>query len=183
MTDQEIIEGLCRREEAALLAVQQKYRRYCASIAGKLTADPETAEEVCSDVWLRIWQSIPPARPDDLKLYVGRIARNQALHRLERENARKRRGVLLQLEELGECLPDRSAELEPDRLALQQSMAEFVRALPREKQLIFVRRYWYGDTVDEIADRIGCKSCRITGILHRLRKELRKKLEQEEIML
>lgn len=183
MTDQEIMDGLFRREETALLAAQQKYRRYCASIAGKIVADLEAAEEVCSDVWLRLWQSIPPARPDDLRLYIGRTARNRALHHLEREHAAKRSGIRVQLEELGDCLPDRSAELEPDRLALRQVMADFVRGLSREKQLIFLRRYWYGDTVDEIADRIGCKSSRVTGILYRLRKELRKKLEQEEIEL
>lgn len=183
MTDKEIIAGLLRREESALGAVQEKYRRYCASIAGKIVPDPETVEEVCSDVWLRIWQSIPPTQPEDLKLYIGRIARNQALHHLERENARKRSGIRVQLEELSECLPDRNAHAEPDRLALRQVMSDFVRELPREKQMIFIRRYWYGDTVDEIADRLGCKSSRITGILYRLRKELRKKLEQEEMEL
>lgn len=183
MTDNEIIEGLLRREESALAGMQEKYRSYCGAIAGKIVADPEAAEEVCSDVWLRIWQSIPPARPDDLKLYIGRAARNRALHHLERENAQKRSGVRVQLEELGESLPDRAAELEPDRLALRQVMADFVRALPREKRLIFLRRYWYGDTVDQIARRLGCKSCRITGILYRIRKDLKKKLEQEEIEL
>lgn len=183
MTDNEIINALFRREESALTAMQEKYRSYCSSIAGRIVADPETTEEVCSDVWLGVWQSIPPARPENLRLYIGRIARNRALHQLERENARKRSGVRVQLEELADCLPDRTTALEPDRLALRQVMADFVRSLPEEKRLVFLRRYWYGDTVEQIARRMDCKPCRITGILYRTRKELRKKLEQEEIEL
>lgn len=183
MTDNEIINALFQREESVLTAIQEKYRSYCAAIAGRILADPETAEEVCSDVWLGIWQSIPPARPENLRLYIGKAARNRALHRLEQENARKRSGIRVQLEELADCLPDRTAALEPDRLALQQVMAAFVRDLPREKRVIFLRRYWYGDTVEQIARHIGCKPCRITGILYRIRKELRKKLELEEIAL
>ena len=183
MTDNEIINALFRREESALTAMQEKYRSYCSSIAGRIVADPETTEEVCSDVWLGVWQSIPPARPENLRLYIGRIARNRALHQLERENARKRSGVRVQLEELADCLPDRTTALEPDRLALRQVMADFVRSLPEEKRLVFLRRYWYGDTVEQIARRMDCKPCRITGILYRTRKELRNKLEQEEIEL
>lgn len=183
MTDNEIINALFRREEAALTAMQEKYRGYCSSIAGRIVADPETTEEVCSDVWLGLWQSIPPARPENLRLYIGKAARNRALHRLDQENARKRSGIRVQLDELAECLPDHAAELEPDRLALRQVMADFVQSLPTEKRLVFLRRYWFGDTVEQIARRIGCKPCRITGILYRTRKELKKKLEQEEIEL
>lgn len=182
MTDQEMIEGLLRRDEAALGQVQQTYHQYCGFIAGKILGDPEAAREVCSDVWLRIWQSIPPNRPENLRLYIGRLARNRALQVLEKENALKRSAICVQLEELGETIPDRLSGVDADRAALRLALGEFLRSLPREKRLIFVRRYWYGDTVDEIAERIGCKPSRITGILYRTRQELRKKLEREEIM-
>ena len=176
------IEGLLCRDEAVLERIQSTYRPYCASIAGRILGDPETVREVCADVWLRLWQSIPPNRPDNLRMYIGRLSRNRALQVLEKEQARKRSAVCVQLEELSEVLPDRFRELDPERLALRQIIQRFLRELPKEKRVIFLRRYWYGDSVEEIADRIGCKSSRITGILYRTRQELRKKLEQEEIM-
>lgn len=177
-----MIEGLLRRDESVLEQIQTTYRLYSSSIALRILGDPETAREVCADVWLRLWQSIPPNRPDSLRMYIGRLTRNRALQVLEHENAQKRSAVCVQLEELSEVLPDRLRELDPDRLALRQIMLRFLRELPMEKRVIFIRRYWYGDTVEEIADRIGCKSSRITGILYRTRQELRKILEQEEIL-
>lgn len=179
MTDQERIAGLFRREESALAEIQRTYRAYAASIAVNILGSRESAEEICSDVWLLLWQSIPPNRPDNLRLYIGRLARNRALNCLESERAIKRSAVRVQLEELEECLPDRASILEPDAIALRELMADFLRQLPREKRLVFVRRYYYGDTVAEIAHRSGCKPSRITGILHRTRQELKSRLEQE----
>lgn len=183
MTDEQMIGGLFQREESALAALQCKYRQYVSAIARKITGSHEAAEEVCGDVWLRIWQSIPPNRPENLRLYIARLARTRSLTVLESENTQKRSAVCVQLDELGECLPDTLSHVEPEQLALRQLMADFVRSLPREKRLIFVRRYWYGDTVEELAQRIGCKPARITGILYRTRQSLRKLLEQEGIDL
>lgn len=183
MTDRELIDGLLRREESALALVQQKYRQYCGAIAEKILGCRESAEEVCSDVWLRLWQSIPPARPENLRLYIGKTARNTALNRLEQENAQKRSGVHIQLEELAQCLPDRLSEVEPERLALREAMHTFLRRLPAQQRQVFVRRYWYGDTVEEIAARFACTPSRITGMLYRTRKLLKKHLEKEEINL
>lgn len=179
MTDQERIAGLFRREESALDEIQQTYRAYAASIAVNILGSRESAEEICSDVWLRLWQSIPPNRPDNLRLYIGRLTRNRALSSLESERAIKRSAIRVQLEELQECLPDKSRSVEPDSIALRELMTDFLRRLPREKRLIFVRRYYYGDTVPEIAQRLGCKTSRITGILYRIRQELKSRLEQE----
>lgn len=183
MTDVEIIDGLFRREESALAKLQKTYCQYSGSIARRILDDPETAEEICSDVWMRIWQSIPPIRPDNLRLYIGRLTRNSALHRLEWESAAKRSGIHIQLDELSECLPDHFSGIDTDRLALQQTINIFLRSLPQEKRVVFIRRYWYGDSVEEIARRCGCKAVRITGILFRTRKELRRLLEKEGIEL
>lgn len=183
MTDIEMVDGLFRREESALEEMQQKYRAYCSCVAEKILGDRESAEEVCDDVWLRVWQSIPPARPENLRLYLGRTARNTALNYLEREHAAKRSGIRVQLEELRECLPDRLSEMDAERMVLQQVMETFLQNLPKEKRVIFLRRYWYGDTVELIAVRLHCKPIRVTGILYRIRKELRKTLEKEEIYI
>lgn len=183
MTDVEIIDGLFRRDESALAKLQETYRQYSGYIAQRILGDPETAEEVCSDVWMRIWQNIPPLRPDNLRLYIGRLTRNAALHRLDWENAAKRSGIRVQLDELSECLPDHLSAIDTDQFALQQIINEFLRSLSQEKRVIFIRRYWYGDSVEEIAQRFGCKPVRITGILFRTRKELRRLLEKEGIDL
>lgn len=183
MADDEIIEGLFRRDESALAKLQNTYHAYAEHIARRILGNPQAAEEICSDVWMRIWQNIPPTRPDNLRLYIGRLARNAALHRLDWENAAKRSGICVQLDELSTCLPDQSSRIDPDKFALQQVVKDFVQNLPREKRVIFIRRYWYGDSVEEIAQRCGCKPARITGILFRTRKELRKLLEKEEIGL
>lgn len=183
MTDAEIIDGLFRRDDDVLAGLQEKYGPYCTAITENILGNREAAEEVCSDVWMRVWENIPPVRPDNLRVYVGRIARNAALHRLEWENAGKRSGIRVQLDELHECLPYRMSGVDVDRLALQEIMSRFIRDLSGEKRVIFIRRYWYGDSVEQIARMCGCKPVRITGILYRVRKQLRKILEKEEIGL
>ena len=183
MTDHEIIEGLFRRDEAALAKLEEAYRSYAGYIAQRILGNPESTEEVCSDVWMRIWQNIPPVRPDNLGLYVGRVTRNAALHRLDWENAAKRSGIRVQLDELSDCLPDRLSGVDTEMVTLRQTINEFLRSLPKEKRVIFIRRYWYGDSAEEIAQRCGCRPVRINGILYRLRKELRKVLEKEGIEL
>ena len=183
MTDPEIIDGLFQREDTALAGLQEKYRQYCLTITQNILGSPESAEEVCSDVWMQVWKNIPPLRPDNLRLYVAQIARNGALHRLEWEHAEKRSGIRVQLDELSECLPDGCSGVDVEQFVLQQTLSRFVRELPREKRIMFVRRYWYGDTVEQIAARCVCKPVRVTGILYRIRRQLRKTLEKEGIML
>lgn len=183
MTDMELIDGLFRREEAALAKLRDTYCQYSTSIAQRILGDPEAAEEVCSDVWMRIWQNIPPVRPDNLRLYIGRLTRNAALHRLEWENAGKRSGICVQLDELSTCLPDQLSGIDVEQVALQQTMKDFLQNLPHEKRVIFIRRYWFGDSIEEIAQRCGCKAARITGILFRTRRELRRLLEKEGFTL
>lgn len=183
MQDPELLEGLERRDENALAALQTRYRAYCAYIAAKILGCEQSAQEVCNDVWLQVWRSIPPARPDDLRLYIGKAARNTALKYLERENAQKRSGVFVQLDELAQCIPDKLSAVEPEDLALKEALERFLRSLPQEQRRVFVRRYWYGDTVRELAERFDCAPTRITGILFRTRKQLKKYLEKEDIAL
>ena len=98
MTESTIMELLHRRDPEALTELQREYHRYCTAIAGGILADRADVEEVVADVWMQVWSSIPPNRPEHLRLYVGRIARNLALNRLEYRNAGKR--AALPMEEL-----------------------------------------------------------------------------------
>jgi RNA polymerase sigma-70 factor (ECF subfamily) len=130
---------------------------------------------VVADVWMQVWTSIPPNDPDHLRLYVGRIARNLALNRLEYRNAGKR--AALPLEELEAASPDRILE----RQALRDGLEAFLRQQKPEHRQMFLRRYWYGDSVEELSARFACSRTKVTGVLFRLRRNLRRFLEKEEL--
>ena len=175
MTEEQITKLLHDRDPAALEALQAEYSRYCAAIAGGILADRADVEEVVADVWMQVWTSIPPSRPDHLRLYVGRIARNLALNRLEYHRAGKRAAP--PLEELEAVTPDRSLE----RQVLKDALEAFLRQQKEAHRQMFLRRYWYGDSVEEIARSFGCSRTKVTGVLFRLRRRLREHLEKEDI--
>lgn len=182
MTDTELLGLLRERDEKALEELQQQYGRYCYAIAAKLLQNGEEAEEIVNDVLLKSWQSIPPADPDNLRLYLAKLTRNAALNRLEWNSAQKRRAIQVQLDELEFCIPDSLSALEPEQQALKQVLNGFLRELKGEYRQMFVRRYWYGDSVQELSQRFGCSHSRVTGILFRVRKELKKRLEKEDLL-
>ena len=175
MTESTIIELLQRRDPGALTALQGEYARYCAAIARGLLSDENDVEEVVADVWMQVWTSIPPNEPEHLRLYVGRIARNLALNRLEYRNAGKR--AALPMGELESVTPDCALE----RQALRTALEAFLRQQRPEHRQMFLRRYWYGDDVAQIAARYGCTKTKVTGILFRLRRKLKAHLEKEEL--
>ena len=174
MTEERIKKLLYDRDAAALEALQSEYTRYCAAIAGGILADEGDVEEVVADVWMQVWTSIPPNQPEHLRLYVGRIARNLALNRLEYHSAGKRAAPL---EELAALTPDRNLE----RQALKDALERFLRQQKPEHRQMFLRRYWYGDSIEELTARFGCTKARATGILFRLRRKLRETLEKEDL--
>ena len=175
MEDQQIIELFFDRSERAIEECAGKYGGYCRTIAGHILPNAADAEECVSDTWLRAWGAIPPNRPDHLRLYVGRIARNLALNRLEYHSAGKR--AALPVEELESATPDRSLE----RQVLRDALEAFLRQQKEAHRQMFLRRYWYGDDVAEIAARFGCSKTKVTGVLFRLRRKLRDHLEKEDI--
>lgn len=179
MTDAALITLLERREEEALLYLKERYEQECFSIALRLLRSEEEAEECVNDVWMQLWNSIPPTRPENLRCYIAKTVRNTALHRLERQSAQKRSAVLVLLDELSECIPDPLREREAEARELREFLNGFVRSLRREEQQIFLRRYWYGERIDELAVRFGCSESRVNGILFRIRKKLRRELEKE----
>ena len=174
MTESTIIGLLQRRDPGALTALQTEYTRYCAAIARGLLSDEADVEEVVADVWMQVWTSIPPNQPEHLRLYVGRIARNLALNRLEYRSAGKRSAPLTELETV---TPDRNL----DRQALKDALEKFLRSQKPEHRQLFLRRYWYGDSIGELTARFGCSKAKATGILFRLRRNLREYLEKEDL--
>ena len=184
MDDQEIIARFFARDEEGLTAARARYEPYCAAVARSFLNDPRDQEECLSDTWLRAWNAIPPQRPRSLGAFLAKITRNLAINRLRDGNAQRRGGgqVPLALEELGECVsPEGSPEGELDRQAAEEALNRFLDGLPPLQREVFLRRYWYLDSIEDIARRVGWSKRRVTTTLHRLRVRLRAHLIQEGI--
>ena len=171
----DIIERLERRDEAAIELLKAYYGDYCYRIIYNQLCSHEETEEALNDVWMKIWNSIPPARPTHLRAYIAKAARNTAIDYIKKNTAERRSGITELLDEIAEVVPDTS---ESDGF-LKDTLNHFVRSLGSEEQRIFLRRYWYGASIEELADELGCSQTRIANILHRTRKKLRKHLEKE----
>ena len=182
MTDKEIVEMFLQREEKAMAEAEVKYKNYCVAVAERIIGDREDAEECWNDVLMGAWNSIPPNIPDNLKFYLGKIARNSALRKLDFQKAQKRdRGIKIQLDELAECIPAPLWEHEADMIALRDFLNGFVRSLSKEQRNIFVRRYWLCESVSDIAEKLGYSENKVSLILFRIRKRLKKELEKEDL--
>ena len=167
MEDSAIIDLYWAREERALSETDTKYGGYCRSIAHNILKNREDSEECVSDTWLHAWNAMPPQRPSILSSFLGRITRNLSFDRCRRQNAEKRGGgsLPLALDELSEAI---------DR---------FLRTLPERECSIFLRRYWYVDSVQDIAARYALRENTAKSILFRTREKLRRYLAGEGILV
>lgn len=184
MEDAAIIEGLFRRDSGALEALEQTYGSKLLRLALRFLNSREDAEEAVNDTWLAAWNTIPPQRPDNLPAYLSKLCRFAALGKVDWLNARKRRAAVVELtRELEECVPDPAGGREAERLELTEALDSFLAGLPREKRVMFLRRYWYGDPVKDISARLGVGESKVKTSLFRLRKTLKTHLEQEGIAI
>lgn len=182
--DQEIIELFWQRSETALELTEQKYNRYCHSIATRILGDGDAAREICNDTLLKAWDSIPPMRPASLKIYLARICRQLSINRLEKRTAKKRDGKITAiLDELSECIPDASRDSIVDSIALKDALNGFLASTPKRERDIFIRRYWYALSLGEIAKEYKITENSVGVILYRQRERLRSYLEREGISL
>ena len=175
MDDKQIIALYFARSEEAIGESEKKYGAYCRTIAGNILPIRADVEECVSDTWLRAWGAIPPNRPERLGAFLGRITRNLALDRLRSNKEAVQ-------EELSECLTlgDPTAGM-VDRVVLTAALDRFLAGLPQKKRKLFLRRYWYFSTVEELARDFGMSESGIKMTLLRLRRELRAQLKQEGI--
>ena len=182
--DAEIIEMLWQRSEEGVSWVERKYSRLCYRIAMNLLGRHEDAEECVNDVYLAVWDTIPPNRPASLVAYVGKVTRNIAVSYLRKREAAKRKcGGIVLLDELAECLPDTDAPDPAEDLTLRDALESFLTALSDEDRTIMLRRYYAGDSIENIARCVGLRAGTVRVRLHRLREHLREHLTSNGITL
>ena len=183
MEDGRIIELYWARDQRAIRETDGKYGRLLHSIAWNLLRSREDSEECVNDTYLRAWEAIPPARPGVLRTWLGQITRNLSLDHWRSRQAEKRGGgAEALLGELEDCLPDlgRTGRAAED-LELAELLNVFLRGLSREGRAMFLRRYWYGESVAEIAMALGCGEGKVKSSLFRSRRALREYLEREGV--
>ncbi len=182
MVDAEIISLFFERSEKAIAAAQETYGAYCFTVAENVLHNREDAEECVSDTMLRAWQSIPPQKPMRLRLFLAKITRNLAFDRYRRDHAEKRGGGEIEavLDELAECVPsEEDVEADFDRRALAQCISDFLREQPQRERQIFLRRYFYADSVKDIAQEFGLNANHTSVLLRRTRQKLIQYLKKE----
>ena len=182
MEDKAILELYFARDELAIAETNRKYGSYCFYVANQILGSREDSEETVSDTLWQTWRSIPPHRPDYLKLFLAKITRNLAFTRWRKGSAAKRGGgdTKLVLEELSDCIPGR--EKVDDRLNLQElakTIRSFLDTLPERDANIFLRRYFFVEDAETIAARYGMKRATVNVILSRTRSKLKTYLKQE----
>ncbi len=182
MEDKQIIKLFFARAEEALQVLSERFGNTLYRIAMNILGNHHDAEEITNDTYLAIWNAIPPKEPDPLAPYVYRTGRNMALKRLEYLSAEKRNSSYdLSLDELGACLPDEDNN--PEQALIVQKIAnsinEFLEKDSALNRYIFIRRYWYGDTVEDISKAINIKSGAVSVRLNRIRAKLKEHLIKE----
>ena len=182
MTDDQIIELYWARNEQAIACTDHAYGHKLLNVAGRILNSREDSEECVSDTYLTAWKTIPPQRPSYFFAFLAKICRHLAFGKLDWENAAKRRAEVVNLsDELQLCIPDRGWERKLESEEIGQLLNEFLAAMPRESRMIFVRRYWHGESVAEIARYFGCSQSKVKTSLYRSREKLRKFLQEEGI--
>ena len=161
----------------------RKYGRILKSLSYSLLSSHEDAEECVNDTYLDAWGAMPTARPTYLGAFLSKITRRISIDRFRTSHRAKRGGMDVILEELTECIPARGSvfeEYENGRLA--KALNAFLYARDAEKRAIFIRRYFYSQSVAEIASALHVGEAKVKVTLYRLREALRKELEEQDLL-
>lgn len=183
MEDNEIIELFFMRSERGIEEISRKYGGILRKIAWNILNNPEDAKECVNDAYLGVWNSIPPNRPNPLLTYVCKIVRNLALKKYRYNTALKRSGYgEISFSELEECIPATGKETgECTEEELVRVIEVFLDSLDKKSRMMFLKRYWFADSVSSIAREFGMKENAVSVKLLRIRKKMRKYLEKEGI--
>ena len=183
MEDSKIIELFYQRSERAIMELSQKYGTVCTRIAKNILNNALDAEECVNDAYLGAWNTIPPQKPNPLKTYICRIVRNLSIKRYHSNTSMKRNSFYdAALDELENCIPSgKTVETELSAKELAQIIDDFLDTLDKENRVIFVRRYWYSDSISDIAKRFRMSNNNVSVRLSRTREKLKKYLKKEGV--
>ena len=185
MEDQQIVELYLQRDESALTQTEQKYSKYCRSIALRILNDLQDTDETLNDTWLAAWNCIPPHIPKCLQTFLGRLTRNISLKRVRSDTAMKRGlgEVKYVFEEVADWLAEsQDIEREITEKELADAINTFLDSISDTERNVFVRRYWYVQSISEISNAHGFSESKVKSMLFRIRKRLYSKLKEEELI-
>ena len=182
MEDAKIIDLYFARNEDAICQTDATYGRKLFCLADRILHNTQDSEESVSDTYMKTWETIPPKRPAYLYAYLAKLCRHFALGKLDWKSAAKRKAEVVSLtEEMALCIPDQRREAEMEAKEIGRAMNVFLGSLPQESRVIFLRRYWFCDTIAEIAERYGISESKVKMRLHRTRAQLADFLNKEGI--
>jgi len=183
MEDNKIVDLYWARNEYAIRETDVKYGRMLKSLSYSLLNSREDAEECVNDTYLDAWNAMPVARPTYLGAFLSKITRRISIDRFRADHRQKRGGMGMVMEELSDCIPsgdDVVSAYENGRLS--DALNRFLYAQPTEKRVMFIRRYFYSQSVDEVARGMGVTESKVKITLYRLREALRRELEEQELL-
>jgi len=186
MDDDMILDLYWARSESAVNETTKKYGRYCFSIANNILQNNEDAEECVNDTYIKTWSVIPPQRPVILRAFLGKITRNLSLNKYKGQRAQKRGGnnIALIYGELEDCIPSNdNVETEYETGVIIEIINSYLLSLESENRIIFVRRYWYADSISTISAHFQMSESKVKSMLFRARNNLKKHLENEGVIL
>ena len=184
MEDKEIIRLLFLRSENALSELAKKYEAQCRRISFNILNDSRDVEECVNDAYLGVWNTIPPKEPDPLSAYVFKIVKNLSLNKYRYKSAKKRNSQYeISLNELEECIPDKNTFGNSSDDELNAVIKQFLGDLDQKSRIMFMKRYWFAESMDDIAREFHLSHNALKVKLFRLRKRLKKCLEKEGIIL
>jgi RNA polymerase sigma-70 factor (ECF subfamily) len=182
MDDTMILELYQNRSESAITETASKYGSYCLAIATNILKNRQDAEECVNDTYYKVWEAIPPEHPAVFSSFIGRITRNTSLDKYKTRKRKKRFGneFGLLLSELEDCISsDRKVEDEVDEMLLSACVDNFLSGIDKESRVIFIRRYFYADSVKQVAERLVISESKVKSNLFRTRNRLKAHLESE----
>ena len=179
MDDKQIIRLFFQRSEQAIAELSQKYGALCFQLANNILNDHQDAEECVNDAYLGAWNSIPPQSPNPLRSYICRIVRNHSLKKLRANTALKRGSQFeVSLSELEACIPDNSLDEQLAASELAAQINAFLSALPGDDRVMFVKRYWFSESLSEIANAFAITENNASVRLNRIRGKLHQHLKE-----
>ena len=184
MEDAQIIALFFSRNEDAIAETDAAYGRKLNTLARNILFSREDAEESVNDTYMKAWKAIPPHRPQHFFAFLAAICRHLSLDRLDWNGAAKRKAEVVALtEEMENCIPDESHDRRLEGKELGRILDAFLETLPEDSRKVFMRRYWYADTIGEIARQYNMTESKVKMQLSRTRDKLRAYLKKEEVAL